>query len=118
MTGLRALYVNPTFTKQINELSFDESRSVLEYLFRVQIENHGASAVSCIIHSAIRVTGSCSRSPSTHAENHVKYRWSKYDVAIWDNRVRSPFFRPRPSALNPLTSLLSLATGRQPPRDV
>ncbi|GAA6006222.1 TauD/TfdA dioxygenase family protein [Rhodotorula paludigena] len=60
VTGLRALYVNPTFTKQINELSFDESRSVLEYLFRVQIENH---------------------------ENHVKYRWSKYDVAIWDNRV-------------------------------
>lgn len=41
VTGLRALYVNPTFTKRINELSEEESRSVLDYLFRVQIENHG-----------------------------------------------------------------------------
>lgn len=42
MTGLRSIYVNPTFTKRINELSEEESRSVLAYLFRVQIENHGA----------------------------------------------------------------------------
>ncbi|BGP18515.1 hypothetical protein JCM10213_002970 [Rhodosporidiobolus nylandii] len=60
VTGLRALYLNPTFTTRINELGVDESRSVLDYLFRVQNENH---------------------------ENHVKYRWGKYDVAIWDNRV-------------------------------
>ncbi len=44
VTGLRAIYVNPTFTKRINELSEEESRSVLEYLFRVQIENHGECA--------------------------------------------------------------------------
>jgi len=29
--------VNPTFTRRINELSIDESRSVLDYLFRVQV---------------------------------------------------------------------------------
>ncbi|KAG0663738.1 hypothetical protein C6P46_002307 [Rhodotorula mucilaginosa] len=60
VTGLRAIYVNPTFTKRINELSEEESRSVLDYLFRVQIENH---------------------------EDHVKYKWNKYDVAIWNNSV-------------------------------
>ena len=60
MTGLRALYVQPTFTTRINELNQDESRSVLDYLFRVQHENH---------------------------ENHVKYKWNKHDLAIWDNRL-------------------------------
>ncbi|BGP34157.1 hypothetical protein JCM10296v2_005972 [Rhodotorula toruloides] len=60
VTGQRALFVNPTFTTKINELNHDESRSVLDYLFRVQAENH---------------------------ENHVKYRWGKYDVAIWSNPV-------------------------------
>ncbi|BGP10170.1 hypothetical protein JCM10049v2_006053 [Rhodotorula toruloides] len=60
VTGQRALFVNPTFTTRINELNHDESRSVLDYLFRVQAENH---------------------------ENHVKYRWGKYDVAIWSNPV-------------------------------
>ncbi|GAA6031545.1 hypothetical protein JCM8097_006513 [Rhodosporidiobolus ruineniae] len=60
VTGLKSLYVNPTFTTRINELGIDESRSVLDYLFRVQHENH---------------------------ENHVKYRWSPYDVAIWNNGV-------------------------------
>ncbi|POY71637.1 hypothetical protein BMF94_5331 [Rhodotorula taiwanensis] len=60
VTGLRSLYISPTFTKRINELSEDESRSVLDYLFRVQIENH---------------------------EDHVKYKWSPYDVAIWNNSV-------------------------------
>ncbi|GAA5969524.1 hypothetical protein JCM11641_008143 [Rhodosporidiobolus odoratus] len=60
VTGLRALYLNPTFTTRINELGIDESRSVLDYLFKVQHENH---------------------------ENHVKYRWSKYDVSIWSNSV-------------------------------
>lgn len=63
MTGLRALYVQPTFTTRINELNQDESRSVLDYLFRVQHENH---------------------------ENHVKYKWNKHDLAIWDNQVSEP----------------------------
>lgn len=34
--------VNKTFTKRINELSEDESESVLNYLFRLQHENHDA----------------------------------------------------------------------------
>ncbi|GAA5869054.1 hypothetical protein JCM8547_008687 [Rhodosporidiobolus lusitaniae] len=60
VTGLKSLYLNPTFTTRINELGHDESRSVLDYLHRVQNENH---------------------------ENHVKWRWTKYDVAIWNNSV-------------------------------
>ncbi|GAA5935048.1 hypothetical protein JCM3775_004684 [Rhodotorula graminis] len=60
VTGLRALYVNPTFTTRINELGVDESRSVLDFLFRVQVESH---------------------------EAHVKYKWKKNDLAIWDNQV-------------------------------
>ncbi|GAA5832719.1 hypothetical protein JCM11251_005734 [Rhodosporidiobolus azoricus] len=60
VTGLRSLYLNPTFTTRINELGPDESRSVLDYLFRVQHESH---------------------------ENHVKYRWNRHDVAIWNNSI-------------------------------
>lgn len=58
MTGLQSIYVNTTFTTKINELSWDESRVVLDYLFRLQHESHDA---------------------------HVKYHWRKHDVSIWDN---------------------------------
>lgn len=58
VTGLQSIYANVTFTTRINELSFDESRSVLNYLFRLQHESHDA---------------------------HVKYHWGKHDLAIWDN---------------------------------
>lgn len=98
MTGLRSLYISPTFTKRINELSEDESRSVLDYLFRVQIENHGMlSSLS----ASRRLMGADSGSRELCAtaghranhtirstEDHVKYKWSPYDVAIWNNSVR------------------------------
>ncbi|KAK4055385.1 hypothetical protein OIO90_003223 [Microbotryomycetes sp. JL221] len=58
-TGLQGLFVNRTFTTRIKELSFDESAALLQYLFRLQHENHDAQ---------------------------VRYRWSKNDLAIWDNR--------------------------------
>ncbi|CEQ40700.1 SPOSA6832_02360 [Sporobolomyces salmonicolor] len=60
VTGQKALYVNTTFTARINELSYDESRSVLDYLFKLQHESHDA---------------------------HVKYKWAKHDVALWSNSV-------------------------------
>ncbi|SCV71701.1 BQ2448_3289 [Microbotryum intermedium] len=60
VTGLNALYVNKTFTTKIDQLSYDESAVLLDYLFRLQHESH---------------------------DTHVKYHWSKNNVAIWDNSV-------------------------------
>lgn len=57
-TGRKALFVNRTFTTQINELSEEESSAVLKMLFE-------------------------------HAESiqfQIRFRWSKNDVAFWDNR--------------------------------
>lgn len=57
-TGRKALYVNRTFTTRIDELSEEESRAVLDMLF----------------HHAERI------------EFQIRFRWSKYDMAFWDNR--------------------------------
>ena len=57
-TGRKALFVNRTFTTRINELSDDESRAILEFLFA-----HGEKI-----------------------EFQIRYRWSKNDMAFWDNR--------------------------------
>lgn len=40
-TGLQGLYVNQSFTSRINELSWDESDALLQYLFRLQAQAHG-----------------------------------------------------------------------------
>jgi len=48
------------FTKNINELTSEESDSVLDYLTRHISENH---------------------------DLQVRYRWQPNDIAIWDNRV-------------------------------
>ena len=58
LTGRRALFVNRTFTTRINELSEEESTALLNMLFE-------------------------------HAESvqfQIRFRWSKNDVAFWDNR--------------------------------
>jgi len=58
LTGRKALFVNRTFTTQINELSEAESSALLNMLFehaeRVQFQ--------------------------------IRFRWSENDVAFWDNR--------------------------------
>jgi taurine dioxygenase len=57
-TGRKALFVNRTFTTRIKELSEEESSAVLKMLFE-------------------------------HAESiqfQIRFRWSKNDVAFWDNR--------------------------------
>ena len=57
-TGRKALFVNRTFTTQINELSEEESSAVLKMLFE-------------------------------HSESiqfQIRFRWSKNDMAFWDNR--------------------------------
>jgi len=57
-TGRKALYVNRTFTTNINELSGEESRVILEML---------CDHAECI-------------------DFQIRFRWSKNDMAFWDNR--------------------------------
>jgi taurine dioxygenase len=57
ITGRRALFVNPTFTRRIVELTSAESRSVLGMLYE-----------SITVPEAV-----------------CRWRWSVGDVAIWDN---------------------------------
>jgi taurine dioxygenase len=57
-TGRKALYVNRTFTTRINELTEDEGRALLEFLW-----THGE-----------------------HIDFQIRFRWQQHDVAFWDNR--------------------------------
>ena len=57
-TGRKALFVNRTFTKQINGLSTFESDSILAFLFE----------------------------HAEQIDHQVRFRWSINDLAFWDNR--------------------------------
>ena len=57
-TNRRALFVNRTFTTRINELREEESREILNLLF-----DH-----------------------AEHIDFQIRFRWSKNDLAFWDNR--------------------------------
>lgn len=59
VTGYKALFVNRSFTKRINELSIDESDALLAYLFRLVAESFDFQA---------------------------RFRWKQDDIALWDNR--------------------------------
>ncbi|GAA5859517.1 hypothetical protein JCM5353_001265 [Sporobolomyces roseus] len=58
ITGFNGLFVNQTFTERIEGLGFDESKILLDYLFKLQAQAHDAM---------------------------VRYRWNVNDLAIWDN---------------------------------
>ena len=58
ITGKKAIYVNRTFTTGIEGMNKYESSSILEFLF-----NH-----------------------CEHVNFQIRYRWSKNDMAFWDNR--------------------------------
>jgi len=62
-SGRQALYVNPSFTTRINELTADESQALLEYLYRHQ----------------------------QRPEFQVRFRWTRNAVAFWDNRCTQHF---------------------------
>ncbi|KAL6709354.1 hypothetical protein ACN47E_001761 [Coniothyrium glycines] len=59
VTGWKSVYVNKGFTKRINGVTKDESDLLLGYLFNLVTQNHDA---------------------------HVRFKWRKNDLAIWDNR--------------------------------
>ncbi|KAG8941193.1 hypothetical protein FRC03_004766 [Tulasnella sp. 419] len=60
VTGWKSIFVNAAFTTRIANVPQSESDFVLNYLFRETAEN---------------------------PELHVRFRWQKNDVAIWDNRI-------------------------------
>lgn len=62
-SGRQALYVNPSFTTRINELNPDESRALLDYLYRHQ----------------------------QRPEFQVRFRWTPNAIALWDNRCTQHF---------------------------
>ncbi|ORY45167.1 taurine catabolism dioxygenase [Rhizoclosmatium globosum] len=55
-----SVFAGAGFTTRINELSKDESDLVLKHIINLTVQNH---------------------------DLHVRYRWGKHDVAVWDNRV-------------------------------
>ena len=57
-TGARALYVNPVYTTRFDGMSEEESRPLLEYLYR-----------------------HCTRPEFT-----CRFRWTRGSIAVWDNR--------------------------------
>ena len=62
-SGRQALYVNPSFTTRINELSAAESRALLTFLYRHQ----------------------------QRPEFQVRFNWSQNAIALWDNRCTQHF---------------------------
>ncbi|KUF78500.1 hypothetical protein AM587_10012151 [Phytophthora nicotianae] len=64
VTGRKALFVNPAFTRRIPQLSSRESDAVLKVLYKHITEGH---------------------------EFQVRFRWSKNAVAVWDNRITAHF---------------------------
>jgi taurine dioxygenase len=58
VTKRKALFVNSTFTTQIDGVPQDEGRAILNYLF----------------------------AHSTREEFQVRFRWRPHSVALWDNR--------------------------------
>ncbi|GAA6054470.1 hypothetical protein JCM3770_001004 [Rhodotorula araucariae] len=58
VTGFHTLFVNQCFTERIEGVTYDESRALLDYLFKLQAQAHDAQ---------------------------VRYRWAKDDLCIWDN---------------------------------
>jgi taurine dioxygenase len=62
-SGRQALYVNPSFTTHINELSHTESRALLKMLYEHQ----------------------------QRPELQVRFQWTQNAIAIWDNRCTQHF---------------------------
>jgi taurine dioxygenase len=79
--GRKALFVNPGFTRRINELSEAESTAILQLLF----------------------------AHATRPEFTVRWRWQAGDVAFWDNRCTQHYavddYRPARRVMHRATVL-------------
>ncbi|KAF4032485.1 TfdA family Taurine catabolism dioxygenase TauD [Phytophthora infestans] len=64
VTGRKALFVNPAFTRRIPQLSSRESDAVLKVLYKHITEGH---------------------------EFQVRFRWTKNAAAVWDNHITTHF---------------------------
>ncbi|KAI5480250.1 hypothetical protein MNV49_001209 [Pseudohyphozyma bogoriensis] len=60
VTGWKSVFVSHNFTRRINGVTRDESDLILNYLFKLQAENHDIA---------------------------VRFKWGTNDIAVWDNRV-------------------------------
>ncbi|GJN93386.1 hypothetical protein Rhopal_006440-T1 [Rhodotorula paludigena] len=58
VTGFHSLFVNQCFTERIEGVTFDESKALLDYLYKVQAQAHDAQ---------------------------VRYHWEKDDLCVWAN---------------------------------
>ena len=58
-TGQKALYVNPGFTTRFSDMTVEERRPILDYLFK----------------------------HTTHSEFTCRFRWRPDSLALWDNRI-------------------------------
>ncbi len=83
-TGQRALYINPLYTKGICELEPSESTALLTLLF----------------------------AHAQRPELTCRHRWSRFDLAIWDNRctLHRPVTDYDPTATPRLMHRLTIAT--------
>lgn len=81
VSGRKALFVNPGFTRRINELSEAESTAILQLLF----------------------------AHATRPEFTVRWRWQAGDVAFWDNRCTQHYavddYRPARRVMHRATVL-------------
>ena len=78
MTGWKSVFVNKGFTRRINGVTRDESDMLLKYLFDVSHSWKASPRWKEVNKSTQLVT-----------QNHdaqVRFKWSKNDLAIWDNR--------------------------------
>ena len=58
MTGRKALYVNPFFTTHFEDMTPEESKPLLDFLYE----------------------------HATRPEHIYRHRWAAQDLVIWDNR--------------------------------
>ena len=98
-TGRRALYVNPVYTTRFEDMTVEESRGLLEYLY----------------------------AHSTREEFTCRFRWARGSIAVWDNRyslhmalndydgMRRSMFRTSTAGESPVGADEGESRAQQPP---
>lgn len=83
VTGQKALYVNPGFTRRIIGLKDEESDAILKLLFHVSTPSLPCEVITLMTADA--------NIPFQHitvaADVQVRVKWDNRTVTLWDNRV-------------------------------